>query len=364
MNVSATGAAGRIRLHLRTIASRSCSAIGRRLLRGGPGWSCRWRRRAIARRCSGVWRNASVGDGAGQSCRRVWARSWKWSRRMRWKRSADRRPSRSEARALAISIDGVHVGMRKEKVARGQGVASVPAGFREASSGTVSLFDGDGGAPAYHVSRPHAGSRQGHAEEGRAGGGAALDEPATGPGRLSSSPTARQTDWTWCEKCLEAQRRFSAIGMLHSISRSPCRQRPMARARTQAQRHFERLREVLKEEQKGNDKVLAFAASAAGPQAPAARSRSHASCGSFASNGTASDGLRRVPATRAHPIGSGNRRVAPTGCSSLSGSSAPAMTLVNQERYRTGNPEPARPVEIRFAIVRWTWNPDHARHET
>ena len=64
-----------------------------------------------------------------------------------------------EARALAISIDGVHVGMRKETVVRGQGVASVPAGFREASSGTVSLFDGDGERlrTAYHGRMPEAG---------------------------------------------------------------------------------------------------------------------------------------------------------------------------------------------------------------
>ena len=49
--------------------------------------------------------------------------------------------------------------MRKEKVARGQGVASVPAGFREASSGTVSLFDGDGERlrTAYHGRMPEAG---------------------------------------------------------------------------------------------------------------------------------------------------------------------------------------------------------------
>ena len=48
------------------------------------------------------------------------------------------------AAVLAVSIDGAMLGMRKEKALPGQEDEARPAGFREASSGTVSLFDVDG----------------------------------------------------------------------------------------------------------------------------------------------------------------------------------------------------------------------------
>ena len=48
------------------------------------------------------------------------------------------------AATVAVSIDGAMLGMRKEKARPGQGDAPQPAGFREASSGTVSLYDDDG----------------------------------------------------------------------------------------------------------------------------------------------------------------------------------------------------------------------------
>ena len=122
MNVSATGAAGRIRLHLRTIASRSCSAIGRRLLRGGPGWSCRWRRRAIARRCSGSLAECIRRQRRWAICRRVWARSWKWSRRMRWKRSADRRPSRWKPGPWRSRLTACMSGCGRRRSCEGKGL--------------------------------------------------------------------------------------------------------------------------------------------------------------------------------------------------------------------------------------------------
>ena len=50
----------------------------------------------------------------------------------------------AKAASVAVSIDGAMLGMRKEKAAPGQGDAPRPAGFREASSGTVSLYDADG----------------------------------------------------------------------------------------------------------------------------------------------------------------------------------------------------------------------------
>ena len=49
----------------------------------------------------------------------------------------------SEASTLAISIDGAMLGMRKENGAQEQRDAPVPAGFREASSGTVSVLAGE-----------------------------------------------------------------------------------------------------------------------------------------------------------------------------------------------------------------------------
>ena len=47
----------------------------------------------------------------------------------------------SGATSMAVSIDGVMLGMRKEKGTPGQEDAPRPAGFQEASSGTISLCD-------------------------------------------------------------------------------------------------------------------------------------------------------------------------------------------------------------------------------
>ena len=49
--------------------------------------------------------------------------------------------------SVAVSIDGAMLGMRKEKVPSGSEDTPRPAGFREASSGTVSLYDADGDCP-------------------------------------------------------------------------------------------------------------------------------------------------------------------------------------------------------------------------
>ena len=61
----------------------------------------------------------------------------------------------AEAAAISVSIDGVHLGMRKTKGTPQQGDAPRPAGFREASSGTVSLHGGspgeDGSLPRLHT---------------------------------------------------------------------------------------------------------------------------------------------------------------------------------------------------------------------
>ena len=50
----------------------------------------------------------------------------------------------AEAVTMAVAVDGSMLGMRKEKGAPGQGNAPRPAGFREASSGTISLYDAAG----------------------------------------------------------------------------------------------------------------------------------------------------------------------------------------------------------------------------
>ena len=61
----------------------------------------------------------------------------------------------AEAAAISVSIDGVHLGMRKTKGSPQPGDAPRPAGFREASSGTVSLHGGspdeDGSLPRLHT---------------------------------------------------------------------------------------------------------------------------------------------------------------------------------------------------------------------
>ena len=49
-----------------------------------------------------------------------------------------------EAVSMAVSIDGAMLGMRKEKDAPGRKDTPRPAGFREASSGTISLCDANG----------------------------------------------------------------------------------------------------------------------------------------------------------------------------------------------------------------------------
>ncbi len=50
----------------------------------------------------------------------------------------------AEAVTRAVAVDGAMLGMRKEKSAPGQGNAPRLAGFREASSGTISLYDAAG----------------------------------------------------------------------------------------------------------------------------------------------------------------------------------------------------------------------------
>ena len=50
----------------------------------------------------------------------------------------------AEAVTMAVAVDGSMLGMRKEKGAPGQGNTPRPAGFREASSGTISLYDAAG----------------------------------------------------------------------------------------------------------------------------------------------------------------------------------------------------------------------------
>ncbi len=50
----------------------------------------------------------------------------------------------SEAVSMAVSIDGAMLGMRKENGASGPKDTPRPAGFREASSGTISLCDANG----------------------------------------------------------------------------------------------------------------------------------------------------------------------------------------------------------------------------
>ena len=50
----------------------------------------------------------------------------------------------AEAVTMAVAVDGAMLGMRKENGAPGQGNAPRPAGFREASSGTISLYDAAG----------------------------------------------------------------------------------------------------------------------------------------------------------------------------------------------------------------------------
>ena len=113
--------------------------------------------------------------------------------------------------------------MRKEKVARGQGVASVPAGFREASSGTVlSLFDGDGERlrTAYHGRMPEAGKatlkRDVLAEAQH------WMNLATGTWRLSSSPTARQTIGLGAREVFGgATQIFGLLACCTAISRTP-----------------------------------------------------------------------------------------------------------------------------------------------
>ena len=61
----------------------------------------------------------------------------------------------AEAAAISVSIDGVHLGMLKTKGSPQPGDAPRPAGFREASSGTVSLHGRspgeDGSLPRLHT---------------------------------------------------------------------------------------------------------------------------------------------------------------------------------------------------------------------
>ena len=87
----------------------------------------------------------------------------------------------AEAVTMAVAVDGSMLGMRKEKGAPGQGNAPRPAGFREASSGTISLYDAAGDLPAYGVLRPDAGGRESVPEGGCGRRSGALSASSSGP---------------------------------------------------------------------------------------------------------------------------------------------------------------------------------------
>ena len=65
-----------------------------------------------------------------------------WEKALKEAREAEGVPR--DAALLVVSLDGTMIGMRKEKAPPGQEDGARPAGFREASSGTISFYSAEG----------------------------------------------------------------------------------------------------------------------------------------------------------------------------------------------------------------------------
>ncbi len=135
-----------------------------------------------------------------------------------------------KAATVAVSIDGAMLGMRKEKAAPDQGDPPRPAGFREASSGTVSLKE-DVLAEVSQI---------------------LLLRPDL---QFVFISDGAPDHWAWCEKTFPGA--VQVLDLWHALQHlKEALDCAYGDGTAEAMHRFEKLREILKEDPDGINKVV------------------------------------------------------------------------------------------------------------
>ena len=159
-----------------------------------------------------------------------------------------------EAASVAVSIDGAMLGMRKEKAAPGAGDASRPAGFREASSGTVSLYDADGRSlrTVCFGRMPESGKVSLKEDVLAEVSQVLLLRPDL---QLVFISDGAPDHWAWCEEAFPGA--IQVYDLWHALQHlKEALDCAYGDGTAEAMLRFEKLRETLKEDPDGIDKVL------------------------------------------------------------------------------------------------------------
>ena len=158
------------------------------------------------------------------------------------------------ARALVVSVDGVMVGMRKQKASAEEGVTPRPAGFREAASGTVSLLDAEGKRlrTHYHARMPEAGKVTLKAALLKE-----VEHYRKSPLRLAFIADGAPDNWRWCEEAFPEA--VQIYDFWHSTQHlKSALNQIFGEGSPEGQKQFERLRRILKNDVNGVDRVLRY----------------------------------------------------------------------------------------------------------
>ena len=159
-----------------------------------------------------------------------------------------------EAATVAVSLDGAMLGMRKEKARPGQEDAPRPAGFREASSGTVSLYDDDGAClRGVCVGRmPESGKVSLKEDLLAEVSQVLLLRPVL---QLVFISDGAPNHWSWCEEAFPEA--IQVLDLWHALQHlKDALDCAYGDGTAEAMHRFEKLREILKEDPDGIDKVI------------------------------------------------------------------------------------------------------------
>ena len=159
-----------------------------------------------------------------------------------------------KAATVAVSIDGAMLGMRKEKAAPDQGDPPRPAGFREASSGTVSLYDADGRSlrTVCFGRMPESGKVSLKEDVLAEVSQILLLRPDL---QFVFISDGAPDHWAWCEKAFPGA--VQVLDLRHALRHlKEVLDCAYGNGTAEAMHRFEKLREILKEDPDGINKVV------------------------------------------------------------------------------------------------------------
>ena len=159
-----------------------------------------------------------------------------------------------EAASVAVSIDGAMLGMRKEKAPPGQKDEARPAGFREAASGTVSLYDANGVClrTVCYGRMPEAGKVSLKEDVLAEVSQILLLRPEL---QFVFIADGAPDNWVWCEKTFPEA--IQVLDLWHSLQHlKEALDCAYGDGTAESMHRFEKLRETLKEDPDGIDKIL------------------------------------------------------------------------------------------------------------